>query len=253
MLWRHFKKARKTNLRAVEQRAGVIFLTVGVLLSSACMVARRYSSGATSNQLELKATLLMPEVKQKLPISVGLYYSPEFANHRQQWIWDVRLEPPSVQLFDQASRSLFATVIPVSGRPPLGESLVIDGVLEPHIEAFEIQDLAALGGGRVGVGNVEFDWAYQFLARIRYRLVLYDRSGASIASWVVIGDAAMLIPSTTEGYIAAPPRSAPVPLVTVDYVAVLIDAALQDAMRQFVDGFDRNPEVIQWLARKKVQ
>jgi hypothetical protein len=53
----------------------------------------------------------------------------------------------------------------------------------------------------------------------------------------VVGDAAMLMP-LRRGW---------------DFFAVLIDAALQDAMRAFVQGFGRNPEVMLWLARKTHQ
>jgi hypothetical protein len=75
------------------------------------------------------------------------------------------------------------------------------------------------------------------MARIRYRFDIYDRSGALVTSWIVIGDAAMLMLLNYGS----------------DSVAILVDAALQDAMRQFVQGFNQLPEVVQWLSAKKSQ
>jgi hypothetical protein len=151
-------------------------------------------------------------------------------------VWDVPLGKGSVQLLDQASRALFTEVVPVSERAP-GKNLSLDCVIEPSIEAFRIEDYAALGGGKVRMGEWSNEWATAWAARIRYRFDIYDGSGSLITSWVVIGDAAMLL----------------VPAFESDSIAVLIGVALQDAMRQFVQDFGRNPEVVRWLGTKKAQ
>jgi hypothetical protein len=151
-------------------------------------------------------------------------------------VWDVPLGVVSVQLFNQASGSLFTEVVPISERAQ-GKNLSLDCVIEPSIEAFGIEDSAALGGGKVRMGEWSNEWATTWAARIRYRFDIYDGSGSLITSWVVIGDAAMLM----------------VPAFESDSIAVLIGVALQDAMRQFVQGLGRNPEVVRWLGRKKAQ
>jgi len=222
------------------------FLTAAVLLMGGCVVPSTTEPTASTRtgEIHMTATLLIPEVQQKLAISVGLYESPEFLNYQQPLratgtpVEYLPLGRASAQLFDQASRTLFTTVSSVNARPPLEQGLSVDGVIEPHIEAFEITDLGALGGGgSVVVGEIDVDRADPFLARIRYRFVLYDRSGAQVGSWVVIGDAAMLMP---------PGRG-------TDFFAILVDGALQDAMRTFVQDFGRNPDVMQWLASKTRQ
>jgi hypothetical protein len=217
-------------------------LTAAVLLLGGCVVPSTTEPTASkrTGEIHMTATLLIPEVQQKSAISVGLYESPKFLNYQQPLRATgtsaeyFPLGRASAQLFDQASRTLFTTVTLVNARPPLEQGLSVDGVIEPHIEAFEITDLGALGGGSVVVGEIDVDRADPFLARIRYRFDLYDRGGAQVSSWVVIGDASMLMP-TGRG---------------TDFFAILVDAALKDAMRTFVQDFGRNPDVMQWLNSK---
>ena len=242
MIWRFSKKRGDMVRTGTRECVASILLTASMLLLGGCYVPSTTDQTASKRRGEtyITATLLMPEVRQKLPISIGLYHSREFTNYQQPVrtigtsIWNFPLGTASAELFGQACRSLFTTVTSVNDRPVLGQSVAIDGVIEPHIEAFEIDDLGALGGSSVVVGEIDVDRADPLLARIRYRFVLYDRSGTQISSWVVVGDAAMLMP-TARGW---------------DFFAVLVDAALQDAMRAFVQGFGRNPEVIQWLNSK---
>jgi hypothetical protein len=218
------------------------FLTAAVLLLGGCVVPSTTEPTASkrTGEIHMTATLLIPQVQQKLAINVGLYESPKFLNYQQPLratgtsVEYLPLGRASAQLFDQASRTLFTTVTSVNARPPLEQGLSVDGVIEPHIEAFEITDLRALGGGSVVLWEMGDDRIDPFLARIRYRFDLYDRGGAQVSSWVVIGDAAMLIP----------------PGRRIDFFAILVDGALQDAMRTFVQDFGRNPDVMQWLNSK---
>ena len=242
MLWMFLKNPPDKTPMARQERAAIGFLTAAVLVFSACVMPSTTGqmSSKSTGEFYLSATLLMPEVQEKLPISVGLYYSQGFSNRQEPLLAGgtrvgyLSLGRTSVQLLDQASSLLFARVVSVDGRPPLRESVAIDGVIEPHIEAFEIN---YLGGGVMVVGEVDVDQATQFLARIRYRFDLYDPSGALITSWDLIGDAAMLIPL----------RGA------VDFFAVLVDAAVQDVVRQFVHRIDQDPEIKRWLSRKRSQ
>jgi hypothetical protein len=229
----------------------MIVLTLALLLLSACATE-------TVKPVELTSTLLMPEVQHKLPVSIAIYYFPGFVNQQERralpviehivpftleerwgpsWVGDVPLGAASVQLFDQAARLAFQQVTSVGGRPPLGEKFSIDGVIEPRIDAFEMQHSAIIGWEKLRLGEWSGEWGYPATARIRYRFDVYDRSGTLITSWIVIGDAAMLM----------------FPKYGSDSVAILVDAALQDAMRQFVQGFSRLPEVVQWLSTKKSQ
>jgi hypothetical protein len=228
------------NKLSHEHAAG--FLTAAVLLLGGCVVPSTTEPTASTRtgEIHMTATLLIPEGQKKWAISVGLYEPPKFLNYQQPLratgtaVEYLPVGRASAQLLDQASRTLFTTVTSVNARPPLEQGLSVDGVIEPHIEAFEITDLGALGGGSVVLGEIDVDRADPFLARIRYRFDLYDRGGAQISSWVVIGDASMLMP-TGRG---------------TDFFAILVDAALQDAMRTFVQGFGRNPDVMQWLNSK---
>lgn len=109
------------------------------------------------------------------------------------WVGDVPLGAVSLQLLDQAPRSLFRNVIAVGRRPPFGPDPSVDGVVEPRIEAFELQSSASVGAAKIRLGTSAGGWAYPAVARIRYRFVLYDRDGATIGSCVIIGDATMLM------------------------------------------------------------
>jgi hypothetical protein len=198
MIWRFLKKRGDMTRIGTRECVASMILSASMGLLGGCYVPSTSDQTASkrTGEIYMTAMLLMPEVQQKLPVSIGLYHSPKFTYYQQPVrttgtsVWYFPLGKASAELFGQASRSLFTTVTSVNDRPALGQSVAIDGVIEPHIEAFEIDDLGASGGGSVVVGEIDVDRAEHLLARIRYRFVLYDHRGAQISSWVVVGDAA---------------------------------------------------------------
>jgi len=237
--------------------AAVILLTAAVLSLSAC------ATEVVTKQIEFYPTLLVSQASKKLPLTVGVYYSPEFVSYRRQrqrvgrelsllrprgdplvdnrinaQVWDIPLGAASMQRVGQTLQSLFAQVTPISERPTALANLAVDGLVEPSIEAIEIQESLALGGSVVRMGGVwQNQWAVRWTTRIRYRFALYDHRGTPITPVIVVGEAAMLM----------------MPAFESDSIALLIDAAMQDAMSQFVHGFRENPDVANWLNRKKKQ
>jgi len=161
----------------------------------------------------------------KVPIVAGIYYSPEFRVHEEKvWKkgdrWDFPLGTSSVSLFDQAIPLLFENAMPVQVRPPLPVAPDLGGVIEPRIEAFDFQ----LPWLKTSV----------YSAEISYRIILYNRAGDSVVSWVVKGVGEK--PGQVGFEFARWPGEA-------------ADLAMRDAVQKFVDGFAEVPEVKAWLQR----
>lgn len=161
----------------------------------------------------------------RLPAVVGIYYSPEFRVHEEKvWKkgdrWDFPLGTSSVRLFDQAIPLVFEKAIPVQGRPPLGAAPDLGAVIEPRIEAFDFQ----------------LPWlkTSTYSAEISYRIILYNRAGDSVVSWVVKG---------------AGEKAGQVGFEFARWPGEAADLAMRDAVQKFVDGFAEIPEIKAWLQR----
>lgn len=159
----------------------------------------------------------------KLPAVIGIYYSPEFRNHEEQlWKkgdrWDFPLGPSSVAAFDQAIPMVFEKTLPVQNRTPLADGGVVDGVVEPRLESFDFQ-LPWLKTGT-------------YSSEINYRVLLYDKSGVTVASWIANGVGEINGQAGFE-FARWPGESA--------------DLAVQNAMQKFVSEFAKQPDVQIWL------
>jgi hypothetical protein len=190
------------------------YITLALLLLAGCVIPVRTD-----------APLMITRSPERIPVNMGIYYPLDFIDHKEQIGGaDILIGAASVNLFDQAARSLFAKASPVSRRPPLTDRVDVQGVIEPRIEAFDFRSPEDFAG----VGIVARHTAAQpYAAAIRYRFVVYDRAGGEIASWVVIGK------KLTLGDSAA--RSS------------VIDAALQDATLRFMQTFREVPAITAWV------
>src|SRR5262249_8783102 len=113
-----------------------------------------------------------------LPLTVGTYYSPDLRNHEEKvWKkgdrWDFPLGPATVTIFAKAAPLAFTKVVPVQTLPPFPDNSGIDAVIEPRIETFDFH----LPWIKTGT----------YEAEISYRIILYDKSGTTIATWIVNG------------------------------------------------------------------
>jgi len=182
-------------------------------------------SGCTFNHVsELRPSLDNSTVTEKLPLAVGVYYSPQFRDYEQaRWKWFHRWIVPvgnaSVTLFDKAFPMLFDDVVPVEGIPtPAKRSDKVVTIIEPSIEEFDFDLPLALG---------------DYTADITYRITLRNSDGTGFASWTVEGHGKQ---GVGLGYLT---HATPIGQVT--------DAAMEEAMRKFVEGFREVPEVRAWL------
>ncbi len=177
---------------------------------------------------ELKATVQNPPSVAQVPLTVGIYYSPEFQAYKHVRTqatssFVVPLGQPSVRLFDQVFAMMFEKVEPVSSRPPLSAAGPhLAAVIEPRIEEFHFDSpqIACFG---------------PFYAKVTYRFTLYSLEGTPVVSWTVTG-----VGQRDCGF---------------DYITVSApigeasDLALQDAAMKLMTGFRDVPEVRRWLRR----
>jgi hypothetical protein len=173
-------------------------------------------------------TIPVPVV-QKIPLTVGVHYTPQFRDAQPasrrfvagSEIKDVyQLGAPSVAVFDAALRHVFETVIEVKSWPPGDEPLKVAGVLIPSIPPNGVT--VYLGQPRIAV---------------EYRVGLFSSSGGEIGSWRVVGIAG--------GPAAEMPALATLPVV--------VSEALRSAAAGVVASFFREPQARAWLEANGVR
>jgi hypothetical protein len=224
-LWTHAMQCQKR----LPDLSWAAWVTVTLVILSAC---------TTTVPLATDTALSVKDAPKKIPLTVGIYYSPEFLSYQGKMsiseIDDVIIPvgAASVGLFDQAVHLVFEQTIPVSGRPPVTHTKGVDAVIEPRIEAFDgrmPRDFAAGTVSRVGVDSPH-------AAALRYRIILYDRVGNVVISWVVFG--ANFI------QMAGPFRRS---------TGEAVNGAILHAMRSFVMEFGELPEVLAWINDQRIR
>lgn len=179
-----------------------------------------------SHAIPLKASVDRPPNINKLPLMIGVYYSPEFrtyqhARARGQVQFVAPQGQASAALFDQVLPMIFESVVPVPSRPPLAEaSPKVAAVIEPKIEEFDF----------------DFPWTPfgSYTAQIVYRLTLHSPEGTPFASWTVKGSGE---------------RGSGLAATHAPLIGEAVDLAMQDAAMKFMVGFRDIPEVRRWLRR----
>ncbi len=198
-------------------RLRVYFLILVISFVSAC---------TTKHTIELN-----PDIKNlpiptldKSPLTIGVYYTPEFINYEfRRKTNSVLLIVPagkgSVALFDKVLPIMFVNVVQLKSWPiSRDENPEISGVLIPSIE------------------SLDYNFAEGFFrAEIVYKFTLYSPDGQSIASWKVKGIEIRKL----GGLFSTPePRK-----------DNAFDLVMQDAAAKFVMKFGEIPEVQKWLQR----
>jgi hypothetical protein len=182
-----------------------------------------------AHEIPLKGAIEPPATISKLPITVGVYYSPEFKDY--QYVgsrtgdqWKFPLGAASVKLHNQALPVLFMNYFLVQTRPPFSAGTTeCNAVIEPRIEAFDF-DLPFLKTGSYG-------------AEITYRYTLYSLKGDPVASWIIKGSGAKHGKPGFE-FARWPGEAA--------------DLAMQDAVNKFITTFSEVPEVRAWLKQNNL-
>jgi hypothetical protein len=173
-----------------------------------------------THAIPLKGTMETIPVTERVPLELGIYYSPDFRNYKHVGSrggdkWDFPLGNTSVVLFDRVFSGMFASARSVDSLPPFSAPQgKLDAVLEPKIESFDF----ALPFLKTGA----------YTAEITYRFTLYSLSGDQIASWTVRGSGS---------------KHGQVGFEFARWPGEAADMAMQDAATKFMTGFSDHPEV----------
>lgn len=163
----------------------------------------------------------------KLPVTVGVYYSPQLSGHvyredsEDRPSWTIETGPSQVALFERVLGSMFEHVVPLAQRPAPGvPASGVDGVLVPRIEEVQFATPQET--------RLEF-----YEAWIRYGMELLAPDGTTLADW------------TFAAYGKAPPSS--FMSGAEEGLNEAIAVALRDAGAKLTTGFGEVPEVKAWL------
>ena len=194
------------------------WLTI-VLLLSACGV----------KQVVVKGEFPSPLVS-KLPLTLGVWYGDDFANHeffdestdRAESDWMVTTGQAQVQMWDILLGGMFENLVHLKTRPTAdSRNESIDAVLIPHVEEFQY---ALPKQTNIKVYEI---W-------MRYRFEMVTNGGDAIAEW------------SMTAYGKTPTAFLQSSEAAVNLAAVM---ALRDAGAHFVVNFARVPAVQEWLQR----
>lgn len=169
-----------------------------------------------------------PPTMEKLPLTLGIWYDQDFTHHeffeeaksRTESSWLVATGEAQVAMWDTLLDSMFAQVVPMTGKPGAGQ-------MNPTVDAVLIPQVAELQYAIPAHTNVK---VYEIW--IRYRFQLVTTGGDPIADW------------TMPAYGKTPTAFLQSDQEAVNLAAVM---ALRDAGANFVTSFARVPAVQAWL------
>jgi hypothetical protein len=169
-----------------------------------------------------------PPLMEPLPLTLGVWYGEDFAKHeffdeakgRDESSWVVKTGAAQVEMWDTLLAGMFENLEHMSGSPgPNQLNPIVDAVLIPHVD--ELQYTIPTHT------NIK---VYEIWMRYRFELV--TTGGESIAEW------------TMSAYGKTPTAFLRSNQAAVNLAAVV---ALRDAGANFATGFERVPEVGEWL------
>jgi len=161
---------------------------------------------------------------QKIPLTVGILIPQSFRNYGYTE-WDsgqpfyFEIGQASSTLLAQAFGGLFENTVLLNSRDqPSSSSKALAGTIEPVIEQFQEYRPT--------------DMRYIYQARITFGFILYSSTGERLGSW------------TVSGYASHVPEHV---LFFTQARGVVTDLAMQDAVSNLIAGFQKVPEVRNWL------
>ncbi len=171
-------------------------------------------------------------VLDKIPLTIGVYYDPEFRTHeffdqadsREEADWRVRTGPAQVQMYNTLLPGMFEEVI-LLNELPRGDRVDavfdadVDAVLVPHVSELQY---SIPNHTKINVFEI---W-------MRYRYELYAPDGELLADW------------TMTSYGKTPTAFLQTAEAAVNLAAVV---ALRDAGANFAMNFSNVPEVRRWM------
>ncbi|WP_205422694.1 hypothetical protein [Seongchinamella sediminis] len=199
------------------------------LLGIALLAALLAGCGPTRVKVEGS----FPEpLMEPLPLTMGVWYSEEFASHeffdeaksRSESGWVVNTGEAQVAMWDKLLGGMFYQLVHMKGKPGPGQmNPVVNAVLIPHVDELQY---AIPQHTNVKVYEI---W-------MRYRFELLTTGGKPIAEW------------TMPAYGKTPTAFLRSDEAAVNLAAVM---ALRDAGANFATSFTRVPAVVEWLNGRK--
>lgn len=167
----------KTNARVGKTKIAkkgwwvLALLVGGILLLGGCTF---------TNTMDIEPGMKDLPQPEKVPLRVGVYYSPEFRGyeHKRAYGSNMTIAPigqASIKMFDQLLPSVFEQVVPITEMDsPASEGESVDAIIAPSIEAFDFKLGMDKEGPRFSV---------------TYRISLYGKDTAPVSSWLINGKA----------------------------------------------------------------
>lgn len=165
---------------------------------------------------------------EPVPLTMGIWYPEEFANHeffdeaksRSESGWVVNTGEAQVAMWDQLLEGMFYELVHMKGKPGPGQmNQLVNAVLIPHVDELQY---AIPQHTNVKVYEI---W-------MRYRFELVTTAGKPIAEW------------TMPAYGKTPTAFLRSDEAAVNLAAVM---ALRDAGANFATNFSRVPAVAEWM------
>jgi hypothetical protein len=149
------------------------------IVSAVCvMVVFLVTGCAVKHNLVIKPAIEPRESRQKSPVSVGVYKSPEFTGYTLTRAFSTgrHIAPigsASEEMIDRLFPDLFEEVVRMDGPPPYNDPKTdMIAVIEPSIEYFNFY--------------VPFD-SYEEERGVTYRFTVHALNGVPVSSWLVKG------------------------------------------------------------------
>ncbi len=211
-----------STIFASARRRGATSMAVAAMLSllSAC----------GPNEVVVQGQFPTP-LMSKLPLTIGVWYPEEFANHeffdeakgRAESGWIVRTGEAQVSMWDTLFSGMFVGLVHMKGKPAEGQmNQLVDAVLIPRVDELQYTIPAHT--------NVK---VYEIWLRYGFDLVSVE--GSPIAEW------------TMTAYGKTPTAFLQSDSAAVNLAAVV---ALRDAGANFAANFTRIPAVQGWLSEQ---
>ena len=186
-------------------------------------------TGTYTRVVPINANLPPRPLIETLPVTIGVYYSPEFSTHTHEEMkviegdtirYKFDLGFKSALLFDQVFSSMFEKIIFVEKRPPLGPvGLELAAIIEPSIE-------------EIRISAVRHSRNYKrSLVIITYRIALYSTNGVRLASYSLEGTG----------------ESRPSASIGRKSFGEATHFAMRDAAAKFMAGFQDQQGIREWF------
>lgn len=209
-----------SNFMKLKNLFSSAFFRLGFLALSAAFLA------ACVNIIEVSGSFPAP-LGERVPLSVGLYFAPEFENYTPEEVlyqrndWKVHLGTASVQMFSQVFVNLSDQVVVLEDKPSAGATVEnVDLIVVPSFVDFGLLDPSAT--------PLEF-----FSISFKYQIDVFSPEGDLVADWII------------NAYGKAPEY----PLHKKESVKEALMVALRDAAASLTLDFPRQPGVTRYIDR----